>query len=414
MSTTAVSSLKAERIHAYCTGTAFDRSAFRASLPQNGSISDHLAYSSGRIAWIDKRTSITHLLALEDTGACLTNEGDDDALSHIGLSGSMMVVITLSGQCRVTEFTTRSEHRFQLSLTSVQSVVVANDTVAILHRPSNDLLQAGVTTWTLHDRTPVEFSAGLHRSLDQALGLCDLKIMLDASGARVIMFERVTEARLVHFTRFGLDGQVQAGGTLEFPDMEGYAMHSEEGTLNHGNEWVTVWSYSKLLGESDNPFTEFIEVIRVQCHPNRGSLRLKKDSYKGSKGYAWPMSNIFFWNDIAYSQKSIGSGLTELGVMDFSTSFHETAPMGEGIDHDRWALSLPELRQFCHGGGMAQSIFLGDQKFLVNVCQHGFIVWVFDKGHGMPKIDAGYRKEREEAEKRRSELRGSIRFTLPN
>ncbi len=403
MSPRAVSSLKAERIHAYCTGTAFDRSTFRASLPQNGSISNHLAYSSGRIAWIDKRTSITHLLALEDSGACITNESDDDVLSHIGLSGSMMVVTTLSGQCRVT---TRSEHRFQLSLTSVQSMVVANDTVAILHRPSNDLLQAGVTTWTLHDRTPVEFSAGLHRFVDQALGLCDLKIMLDAPGARVIMFERVTEARLVHFTRFGVDGQVQAGATLELPEMERYAKHSEEGTLNHTNEWATVWSYSKSIGESNDHFTDIIEVIRVQCHPNRGFLRLKKDSYEGCKGFAWPMSNIFFWNDIAYSQKNDGHGKTLLKVMDFSTSFHGIAFMGTEIKYECWALSIPELSQFCNAGGLAQSIFLGDQKFLVNVCQHGFFMWVFDKEHGMPEIDAGYRKEREEAKKSRSELLG--------
>ena len=171
MSPRAVSSLKAERIRAYCAGTVFGRSKFRASHPQNGSISNYLAYSSGRIAWIDKRTSITHLLALGDSGTCLTNGSDDEVLCNIGLSGSMMVVTTLSGQYRVMELTTRSEHRFQLSLTSVQSMAVANGTVAILHRSSNDLLQAGLTTWTLHDRTPVDFAAGLQRSLDQALGL---------------------------------------------------------------------------------------------------------------------------------------------------------------------------------------------------------------------------------------------------
>lgn len=394
LSQRAISSLEAEHICAYRTGTAFDRRTVEARLPRNGPISLNVAYSSGRVAWIDRKTSITHLLTLEDGEDCLPDKVDDEILSHIALSGSMMAVTTLSGQCRVTEIVTRAEHRFQLSPTNVQSIVVAKDTVAILHKPLDGSLQASVTTWTLQGRTTFHFPACLNRSLGQALDEYDLKIMLDTSGTRVIVFERVTEARVVHSTHFDLDGKLQAEGELELPDMEGYTKHSEEGTPTHVNQWATVWSYSKTGEGSSDSSTGIAAMFRVQYHPERGFLRLKRDSYKFYTEHAWPMSNVFFLDDVGYTQASFGSALTLLTVMDLSTSSFDIAAMGQGLDQS-WGLRHDLQRQFFNNGGMTQSIFLGDQRFLVNVCQYGFHFWVFDKGHGMDQIDEHYRKERE-------------------
>ena len=403
LSSTAVSSLEAECIYAYRTGKAFDRSTILASLPRHGSICNHVAYSSGRVAWINKRTYTTHLLTLDNSHHRIKKETHDVVLSHIALSGSMMVVATLSGQCRVRELSTGLEHRFQLIPPNVQCMVVSRGTVAILHTPFNDSLEAKVTTWTLDGRKVVHFFACLHRSLDQGLKPCDLKIMLDASGARVIIVERVTEAGLVHFTRFGLDGHVQVESTLGLPDLEGWRRHSEEDIATHANEWATVWSYSKEGAESSDSAVETTvttEVLRVQCHVQRGYLRLKKDSYNFSM--ADDRLNVFYWNDVAYSQTCIGGGMTHLSLIDFSTSSMDYYTfMGIELEYESWDMSETGRRLFRNAGGMAQSIFLGDHRFLVNVCRHGFFIWVFDKGHSMIKCDKTYQKRRKEMMKTR-------------
>lgn len=183
LSESAVSSLKAEYISAYRSGTAFDKLTVQRRISRHGALSDSVAYSSGKVAWIDKDTTTTHVLSLEDNGGCLTDQGDGRELSHLALSSSMMAVTTLSGECRITELTSGTEHRFQLVPEDLETIVVAKDRVAILHRPSlSNPLQTGVTTWTLNNRTPLHFPVSLLRSREQALRPRDLKIMLDLSG----------------------------------------------------------------------------------------------------------------------------------------------------------------------------------------------------------------------------------------
>lgn len=60
------------------------------------------------------------------------------------------------------------------------------------------------------------------------------------------------------------------------------------------------------------------------------------------------------------------------------------------------ALRGTRRSRFLDDGGMAQSIFLEDHRLLVNVCRHGFFIWVFDKGHSMIEYDAKYREKRKE------------------
>ena len=357
-----------------------------------------MAYSSARVAWINKRSYTTHLLTLENSHHRIKKETHDVVLSHIALSGTMMVVTTLSGQCRVRGLMTEWEHRFQLIPQNVQCMVVSKGTIAILHTPCNDSLEENVTTWTLHDCKVAHFFACLHRPLNQGLKTCDLKIMLDASGARVIIVERVTEARIVHFTRFDLDGHVQAESTLGLPDLEGWRRHSEEDIATHANEWATVWSYSKPREERSDRAAETTvttDVLRVQCHVQRGYLRLKEDSYNFSM--ADDRLNFFYWNDVAYSQTCLGGGMTILSLVDFSTTSMDIHTfMRIELEHEFSDLSATRRRLFRNAGGVAQSIFLGDHRFLVNVCRHGFFIWVFDKGHSMIKCDRTYQKRRKE------------------
>ena len=60
------------------------------------------------------------------------------------------------------------------------------------------------------------------------VGPCDL--MLDISGRFVVVFERASEANTVYFTRFSLEGCVQAHGTLKVPNTESLTKYSKERT----------------------------------------------------------------------------------------------------------------------------------------------------------------------------------------
>ena len=403
LSQSAISSLEAEHINAYRSGTAFDRLTVERPISRHGTISNSVVYSNGKVAWIDKNTTTSHVLSLEDNGCCLTNEGDGEVLNHLALSGSMMAVTTLTGECRITDFAKGVEHRLQLNPTMVEKIVVAKETLAVLHKPlTSKTVQVGLTTWTLDNRTSLHFIPSLHRSPEQALRPCDLKIMLDISGSSVNIFER--EAQFVYFTRLNLEGRVQAEGTLRMPITEGYGKHSEESTPTNINGWATVWSYSNCRQLGRNTVT--IEVVRVQYELDRDVLRLKEDSFEIWAVPDLIISNIFFWNDIAYCQVR-SYGCTFLNIVDFSKSFMTSAFMGEGM---RFTFGFQgserrdrrDRREFLNSGDMLPSLFLGDERFLVNACQYGFLVWTFDKNHGMVKTDAGYKEKRKEAKKNRS------------
>lgn len=141
----------------------------------------------------------------------------------------MMAVTTLTGERRITDLAKELEHRFQLSPTNIEKIMMAKETLAVLHRPSTSKpTQFGVPTWTLNVRTPLRFAASLHRSLEQALRPCDLEIVLDCSKVFLVICERVTEAKAIYSTRFSLEGQVHAEGALDLSNAEIHARHSEK------------------------------------------------------------------------------------------------------------------------------------------------------------------------------------------
>lgn len=218
--------------------------------------------------------------------------------------------------------------------------------------------------------------------------------MLDKYGQSVLIFERVTEAKAVYFTRFSLEGRVEALGTLEIPCTEGFAKHSEESTPTDTNRWTTVWSYSKTEEESARD----IKMLRVQCGLYRDVLRLKEDSIKNNPEETLDTTNVFFWKDIAYcrTRPLRRNGHSSLNIIDFSNTILETAFIGNGLI---CPFNPHGDSHFASHGGRMISLFFGDERFLVNACQVGFYVWAFDRNHGMPRTDTSYRRKREYAEK---------------
>ena len=389
LSHSAISSLKAEYVNAYRSGAAFDKRVVGRPISLVGSISNHVAYSNGKVAWIDEIGTTVHLLSLEDEGAWSKNKGDGAVFGHLALSSSLMAAITVAGECRVTDFTKelQMEHQFQLSPGNVEKIVVAKESLGVqqgsLTGSSSSIISYGVTTWTLGDPTPLYFTAILYRSPEQAVSPCDIKIMLDNSGRSLVLFERVTEAKLVYSTRFSLEGRILAESTLQLPNIEASAKHSEESTPISVNGCATVWSYSTY--KKREGFEGTYKVLRVQYNVDHDVLRLQADIFGADSGEGLTSSNVFFWNDVAYCHARSSS--TFLKVIDFSKSIIAPALMGQDME---CAFGPPGLarRGVSEGWWMPGSHFLGDERFLVSAYRFGLIIWAFDKRHRMTKTHA--------------------------
>ena len=399
LSLSAISSLEAEHVSIYRSGLAFDQRIIQQPVSRDGPLSNNVAYSNGIVAWIENNTSTLQVLSLEDDSGSSTFEDVGENLSHLALSSLMVAVITGTGECWIKEFANQAEHRFQLSSVEIEKVVAIKETLGVLHRPlAPNNMQVRVTTWTLINRNSSSFIAKLQRPFVQALRPCDLKMMLDVSGTFVIVFEWVTETKAAYFTRFSLEGQVLAQGTLALPDTNGFTEHSDESTITSSHAWTTVRSYStfQTVGWSVN-----YQMLRVQYRRDCDLLRLTEDSFRThlSPGETMTFSNnFFFWNDIAYCHADYPQEGTDLSILDFTQDF--TQPnitfMGRDI-HCAFDFSESEEEEFYNGGGHLNSLLLGDERFLVDACPFGLIIWAFDKNHGMTDIDEEYRLKSQKA-----------------
>lgn len=395
LSKRAIWSLKAEHIDAYRSGKAFDHKTIQLPLSRDGPIFERVAYSDGKVAWIADNTADIHVLSLEDGCGPSTIKGDGRVLSHLALSGSMMVVACLTGDFWFTDFAKNVEHRGYLGAGYIDKMVVAKETLGVLRRHLRPyILQIIVTTWKLGDTVARHFTSSLHRSGKQPFRLCDLNIMLDQSGTFVVLFERVTEARTVYFTRFSLEGQILAEGTLKIPSMEGCAEHLDKVTPTDVNGWATVWSYSTREEVECVQKTKTIFRVRYNC--DHDILQLKKNSFDVFSDYISTTSNIFFCNDVAYCKARNGGPDIMLKVIDFSNSPIAPALMcyGEKWLYE-WKDQISPLTM--SKGDWLISVFLGDERFLIIAGEVGLVIWAFDKNHAMTETDAEFCQEREMA-----------------
>lgn len=397
LSQSAIWSLKAEHMNAYRSGIAFDQKTVQLPLSRIGSIYKRVAYSNGKVAWIADNETDIHFLSLENGCGYSMIKGDGKVLTHLALSGSMMVVATRTGEYRITDFAKTVGHQVYLGLGEVDEMVVAKATLAVLHGPlTSNILQASVTTWKLGYTTPLHFTSRLHRSPKQALRLCDLKIMLDQSGTFVVLFERVTEAKIVYFTRFSLTGRILAEGALETPSMEGYAGHPDKITPNDVNGWATVWSYSTR--EKVEGVQKTKTILRVRYKVDHDILQLKKDSFDVFSDPIETTSNIFFCNDVAYCKARDGRTPIVLKVIDFSNSFIAPAIMCYRVEYPhQWVNQILSMSE----GDLLRSAFLGDERFLIIARRFGLVIWAFDRHHAMTETDEEFRQEREIVKKNR-------------
>ena len=424
----AIRSLKAEHINAYRTGLPFSMMVYKLG-PEYNPKRVHVAYIDGIVAWIDTTQRMVVVLLLE-TGAKYSYVSPNrELMTCITLSSSMVAVITLSGTCYVWEIPTGRAHSLRLtnisgdfSNTPENFFVSSGTTLAILHCSisTSDYL----TTWNLKTRKSYHFPAIAREGeelIDSArLETRDKKIMIGDCGQSVVLFQQTDRPKEeAHFTRFSLDGCIQAHGSIEIPINSGCHKRFEDGRPLSGTKSSTILTYCQFFIDetSENPPQRLImnsedsnlRLLHVVYDSKQECFRLKRDFVRVQA--IMPVysaiihsPDIFFWKDIVYCHADCGeAGLKivdltydkcSIAHVDWYTScdFQRRNDRDEDSDDGSDAFYLARPRPNRHPW------ILGDETYLLRVFEGGFVVWCFDKNITMVNEDMGYRKFRESAE----------------
>ena len=401
VSPSAASSSIAEHVDAYRTGSAFSMLKGFWRIASQESIGAHVAYANGILAWIDHRNDeirIRHIISGLRERWVLE---DGENLSHISMSASVLAAVTNAGICYVFNMADDQVQRFPLTSTSVQGLTVSGDSVAILYdRSPSESMHVEMSIWTPGRQNSVQCRVKLHGLPSGETSRHDRKIMIGTRKDCLVMFERCVELRRFYFTRFGLDGQLQAQGSLEGFDETRFTRHSESSVPSDINGCAIVWSYIQDHTEAKES-SSYDELVQIQYDPQRDELRLKRNVYRRT-WWARTFSSLFFWKDVAYCRSAV---LSEFSVMIFDLtedSIKDAVTLGTSSDsffsnpHGlRRTRSLDERY-------IMQTQFLGDEDFLINIDTSGFVIWCFNGNVKMAHEDKDY------AEHRQKDIQGRL------
>ena len=305
------------------------------------------------------------------------------------MSSSILVAITNNGMCYVLTHTNNKKEIFPLASSTVERITASGETVAILHNRSPvDSMHVEVTLWTLKSQKPIQCRARLQGLPIGQATQYDVKIMIGTNTDYLVLFERCFKPKGFYFTRFSFDGRVHSQGYLEGPDTTTFSRHSESLVPSDVGGCATIWSYGHLH-EVEHPGSSLAELIRVEYDPQQNQLQLKTNSIPP---WLWPRntSDLFFWKDIVYFRELF----PQLLILDLSNNeIHESATMGtrEDSDFDQGE-DLTGIMYEEHV--LAESSFFGDEDFLVNVCDFGFLAWCFNKDTKLEDEDEDYAQHR--------------------
>ena len=323
------------------------------------------------------------------------------------MSATVLVATTNTvGMCHILTLADDEKQSFRLASASVEMITAVGDAIAILYsRSPEDSMQVELAIWTLKSKESVQCRARLQElSFGQAPRHDtehDLQIMLGTDTDYLVLFERQPNPPGFHFTRFNLDGQIHSRGSLKEPDINTLSDLSRSPMPSDVGGYATIWwsSCDRVIEkDSDSILRDF---IRVQYEPQRNQLQLKRKPFE-SWWYNKIAAGLFIWKDVAYYRdtKYFKLRTLNLSTKDFFWAVPACDPptMGSKEDyiyHHRY--HHPERR--IHP---SRYPFFGDENYLVNVCDHGFVAWCFNKDTKMKMADKEYADRRqEEMQKRR-------------
>lgn len=365
VSLSAVSSSIAEHMDAYRRGSPFSMAKRSWSLANRKLIRAHVAFANGILAWIDidGRINIYHIMSGRQRSLVAFS---GETFSNISISVSMLAAVTNAGICYVLTMSDDKLQTFQLTSTPVQSITVIGDTIAILYHPSpSESKQVDMIIWTLHSERQVQFRAELHGAPSEETSQHDRKIMIGAKRDYLDLFERCIELRRFYFTRFSFDGQILAHGSLQGFDSGAFSKRSESSIPSDMNGPATVWS-DFLYPEGEIDSSNYGEIVQIQYDPQRDELCLTKSLFQCTWWFG-PMSDLFFWGDVAYCLYRTACGsrvkifyLRAKGAKDAVTTGNSSDSEIGDVDDCR----RPRRQMIAD---ISDTLFYGDDSFVIYV-----------------------------------------------
>ena len=385
LSTTSVTSLKAEHINAYCTGQAFAYARYDSWDGFNMRLwLNSVAYADGIMAWIDSTDSdVVKLLDMKTGQKWSFLPEARTRIYAIALSSSMVAAFG-TGRCDV--WTLSAGHHYSLRLPSAlfSDIAVSGKSLAITlsNQWSEASSRVEIVTWTLKDqRTSSSFVALPPKSTTSRPSL---KMMLDSQGESLLLFEWVLNDFRDHgptqfnYTRASLDGNVLTQGTLETPSTKDYHYCSEEAVPKATNGEAVIWAFIKR----QRSLVDISELMLICYNFPEDRLEVHRQVVVGLCMNDKSKSSLFHWKSAAYFLQYEDS-YHHLRVIDLVGSTCSEAE----IDFFYSPLPFPEDEE-------PHTRLFGDETFLIAVFDEGFCVWCFDANLQIFNEDIHYKEKR--------------------
>ena len=206
-----------------------------------------------------------------------------------------------------------------------------------------------------------------------------MKIMIGTDKDYVILFEQwLDSGECLNYshTRFGINGLLHSQASLRTPKITNLTTIAESSTTSDLDSSATVWSYYRA-GKSDVK-GNYVEFTRVQYSLQQNKLQLITRIIDHC---IMECTSFFFRKDVTYYRSR---HLAEFRIIDWS---------------DNWCRSATTMckkyARFASRNPGSLDPLLGDEKFLVLVCDHGFQTWCFDKDTNLSREYKGYAQHRE-------------------
>ncbi|KAL8947208.1 MAG: hypothetical protein Q9222_006486 [Ikaeria aurantiellina] len=405
--------LKSEHVQSFVTGNPFGmiQSDWKAASSQ-GDGPLRVAYSKGRLAWIDTSFKVVHLKNLEFGQETLFIPPNREKVEHICMSSDLVMVTTRSGKCYAWDSVTGAPSSLQLPSAWISSIR-ANGKTAVICQGTEDTGPRSLTIWHVDTGKSRSFDASLSKWPPRPHMWYDIKVTDDS----VIHFEFVRgPPDELLFSRYTFDGQVIARGTSGLIHRffrSGYlsvSTYPERGAVS-----TTPVQQLDLIHVREEKQTGFRDIRKQVVEESRGIVRLVYDlrtnrllDPQGSATTCQDFevnhckeSALFIWKTIAHRccifNNSPVSAAYDLHHQSMVEGYCNRLDydMEDRFDEDWPERPSRNAQHTFEGASDGEPIwFYGDEIYMIRVYPSGFTAFCFDKNINMAGENRRFREKR--------------------
>ncbi|KAL8715919.1 MAG: hypothetical protein Q9220_000586 [cf. Caloplaca sp. 1 TL-2023] len=409
-----VLALKSEHIQSFTTGNPFSMMQSNWKVASSGEREGPLqvAYSNGRLAWIDTSLNVVHLKNLEFGHETLFATPNREKVDGICMSSDLVAVYTVSGRCYAWNCVTGAPSSLQLRSAWVYTIK-ANGEIVVIHHGLEGTSPSVSTIWHVVTGKTRSIEVPLSKWPSRPHEWYDLHVAKDSA----VFFELIRgPPDELLFLHYAFDGKIIAKGTsgpIPRSFRSGYfslSTHPEPEAVST----VPVRQLD-LIHIQDEKQTAFRKLRKTVVEESRGIIRLvynlQTHRLLDPQFSATPCSDLevnhckenglFIWKNIAHrccifndSPVSAGYDLQHQSLVDGYCN---------RLDFDLWDRfdeNWPEkpfknLQLTFYGSSGKEPIwFCGDEIYMIRVYPSGFTVFCFDKNIRMAGEHRKFREKR--------------------